>query len=100
MDFESCDEDSEPPSKRPCFKRSSTPIRDLPPAPCGANLDSSVLAGEEAIAPARDDHSPPDMSGQGELSPEEHDPGPDYFGLSREDMGKYESVIVAYVIKL
>ena len=83
MDFENCDEDSEPPSKRPCFKRSSTPIRDLPPAPCGASLDE--LAGEEAIAPAGADHSPPE---QGELSPEEHDPGPDYFGLSREDMGK------------
>ena len=96
MDFESCDEDSEPPSKRPCFKRSSTPIRDLPLAPCGASLD--VLAGEEAIAPAGADHLPPDMFGQGELSPEEHDPGPDYFGLSHEDMGKYESV--AYVIKL
>ena len=40
------------------------------------------------------------MFGQGELSPDEHDAGPDYFGLSREDMGKYESTVVAYIVHI
>ena len=84
------DSDSEePPSKRYRYERSSTPIREADPRepPLLTEDGGNLVSREEPIAPAPVVES--DTEQGDTLCPEDvDDPGPDYFGLSDEAMGK------------
>ena len=78
MDSEDSDNEGPPPLKRPRYERSSTPIRESPPGMRDGEEEAIFPLAEQGVA------SSPDVPDQAE-----EEPGPDYFGLSNEAMGKF-----------
>ena len=99
MDFESFDEEDEEafPRKRPRSvyenQRSSTPVREAPPSPAAPLMEEEDERGEGVVKEDEEDSVPDakrrNMPADSDGDAEE---GPDYFGLSREDMGKQKYV--------
>ena len=104
MEFDSSEEEAEePPTKRPHLfnGKSSTPVKQQPDrsaAMCSLVALPNTFELDTASASA-EDHGAFGVAGEREAEVEEREPsqdvideeGPDYFGLSREDMGKYNN---------
>lgn len=92
----------EPPSKRRCYERSSTPIRELEPLQLPDLPSLREEEGEEngldivvePIAPASVAESGTKPAQEDTVDPNnsDNDQGPDYYGLSNEAMGKLVTI--------
>ena len=102
MDFESFDEEDEEafPRKRPRSvyenQRSSTPVREAPPSPAAPLQMEEGDERGEGVVKEDEENSVPDAKRRNMPADTDDDAneeeGPDYFGLSREDMGKQKYV--------
>ena len=89
----------EPPSKRRCYERSSTPIRELDPLqhpdlpPLREEEENGLDIVVEPIAPGSIAESGTKPTQEDTVCPDDddNDQGPDNFGLSNEAMGKFSN---------